>query len=43
MKGLIGEQVEEFLPDFSHKLQGLSQVMLSVRYESIPLDIPVSY
>uniref|UniRef100_A0A1X7TAD3 Uncharacterized protein n=1 Tax=Amphimedon queenslandica TaxID=400682 RepID=A0A1X7TAD3_AMPQE len=41
VKGLIGEQVEEFLCDFSHKLQGLSQVMLSVRYESIPLDILV--
>ena len=38
---LVKDQIEEFLPDFKHKLQGLCQVMLSVRYDSLPSFIPV--
>ena len=41
MKGLVGEQVEELLPDFTHKLHGLSQVMLSVRHDNIPPRISI--
>lgn len=38
---LVKDQIEEFLPDFKHKLQGLCQVMLSVRYDSLPSFIPI--
>ena len=33
----------DFLPDFSRKLLGLCQMMTSVRYASLALQIPVSY
>ena len=32
----------DFLPDFSRKLLGLCQMMISVRYASLALQIPVS-
>ena len=39
---LVHDQVQEFMSEFTHKLHGLCQIMLSVRYESLPAYIPVS-
>ena len=38
----IKEQMADFLPEFSRKLLGLCQMMVSVRYASLALHIPVS-